>query len=212
MSKESKIILGIILLIVLASGILVAFVNGQTDNSGVVSERLVREDSHRRGTGNVQLVEFGDYQCPACGQVNPIVERLFSEFGDRVTFIFRNLPLPQIHNNAFIAAEAAEAAADQGKFWEMNKKLYDTQEVWSIQKDPTETFVGYAEDLKLDVAKFRNSIENKLNRERIDRDQSDAYALGVRGTPTFFVNGEQVKQSDYDSLKKAIETALATKG
>src|SRR5690606_4714485 len=108
---------------------LINFVDaGKADPTAIMS-KLVREDSRKVGSGEVQVVEFGDYQCPACAQVNPDVEKLKEEFKDDITFVFRNFPLP-MHPNAQVAAEAAEAAGSQEKYWEMHNKLFETQDQW----------------------------------------------------------------------------------
>src|SRR5690606_35360003 len=112
------------------------------------------------------------------------------------------------HPNAQPAAEAAEAAAAQGKFWEMHNKLFETQAQWSPMADPTSIFINYAEELKLDVDAFRENITEKAHQSRIFDDQSDGYAVNVTGTPTFFVNGKVQSRFDYDSLKNAIQAEL----
>lgn len=209
MTKESKIILSIIALVLVGIAGLVTFVNGSTgSNSTEVPERLVRDDSHTAGTGKVQIVEFGDYQCPACAQAHPTTKKLMEEYEGKISFVFRNFPLIQIHPNAMLAAQAAEAAAAQEKFWEMHDKLYENQQAWSALADPTSTFVKYAAELGLDEDKFKNDLTNNVYKERIEQDQSDGYAVGVNGTPTFFINGKVQRQFDYDSLKSAIEAEL----
>lgn len=207
MSKESKIILSVAAVIIAAVAILISFVNTSQTDPAAIMEKIVKEDSHKVGEGKVQVVEFGDYQCPACGQAHPTVQKLKEEYKDEITFVFRNFPLP-MHPNAQPAAEAAEAAAAQGKFWEMHDKLFETQAQWSSLADPTSLFVQYAEELKLDKDRFTNDITTKAHKAFISDDQSDGYAVGVSGTPTFFVNGKQQSQFDYDSLKSAIEAEL----
>ena len=207
MSKESKIILGIAGLIIAGIAILIAFVNTSQLDPDAIMEKIVREDSRSVGSGEVQVVEFGDYQCPACGQAYPDIEKLKEEFKDDITFVYRNFPLPG-HANAQPAAEAAEAAGAQGKFWEMHSMLFQSQAQWSSLADPTTLFVQYAEALELDKEKFANDLTTKANKVRISQDQSDGYAVGVSGTPTFFINGKQQSKFDYESLKKAIEAEL----
>lgn len=209
MSKESKIILSIAAVVAVLIGGLIYFTSDMGKPSEeVVSERLVRDDSHKLGDGKVELVEFGDYQCPGCAQVHPIVKRITDEFGDKITFVFRNFPLPQLHPNANIAAEAAEAAGAQGKFWEMHDILYENQNSWSALSDPTDTFVRYAEDIGIDKKKFKESITDRAFKDKINRDQSDGYALGITGTPTFYLDGKLQSSFDYDSLKRAIQEEL----
>lgn len=209
MSKESKIILTIMAVILVGVGILVAYVN-QTRGEGstVAQEKLIREDSHQRGEGAVNLVEFGDYQCPACSQAHPVVNKILEDFNGKVTLTYRHFPLPQRHPNARAAAEAAEAAGAQGKFWEMHDRLFETQDQWGMLPDPTDTFVRFAVALGLDEAKFKEDITNKVNEKRVTSDQSDGYAVGVNGTPTFFINGKRQSKIDYDSLKSAIDAEL----
>lgn len=207
MSKESKIIL--IIAAVVAVGIvgLVGFANSNQMDAAAIMEKIVREDSHSIGDGEVQVVEFGDYQCPACGSAHPTVEKLKEEYEGDITFVYRHFPLPG-HQNAMPAARAAEAAAEQDKFWEMHDKLFEGQQAWSMMVDPTEMFVTYAEDLDLDLDRFRAAMRDESVEEKINQGQSDGYDVGVTGTPTFFINGERQRSFDYDSLKHAIESEL----
>lgn len=208
MSKESKIILAILAVVVVGVVGLVTFVNNASkQNLAEAMETLQREDSHTAGTGSVQVVEFGDYQCPSCAQAHPITERLIKEYGDRITFVFRNFPLP-MHRNALPAAKAAEAAAEQGKFWEMNAKLFEEQTTWGALADPESLFIEYASQLELDINQFKQDMESEAVQARISQDQSDGYNVNIQATPTFFVGGEQQRRFDYDTLKGAIEAKL----
>jgi protein-disulfide isomerase len=204
MTREAKILIAIMVVIV-GGGLFAIFSSSKPTTHS--SEALVRQDSHKLGDGKVQVVEFGDYQCPACGQAYPVTKQLISDYQGKITFIFRNFPLP-MHPNALPAAEAAEAAGAQGKFWEMHDKLYETQDEWSGVLDPTNAFTHYASDLGIDADKFKQDIIAKKYQDIISKDQSDGYSLGVQGTPTFFVNGKQQSAFDYDSLKNAIDAEL----
>jgi protein-disulfide isomerase len=171
--------------------------------------KIIRDNSHKEGSGPVQLVEFGDYQCPACGAAYPNVKQIMKDFNGRVTLYFRNFPLTQLHPNAMAGAEAAEAAGDQGKYWEMHDKLYENQNTWAGMSDPTDTFVGYAKDLGLDTDKFKKAIQNEQFKSVIDQDEADGNALNIQGTPTFYVNGVQHQGGfDYASLRDDINKAL----
>jgi protein-disulfide isomerase len=203
MTKEAKILIAI-MVIVVGGGLFAALSGGPAVNK---SELLARENSHRSGNGTVQVVEFGDYQCPACAQAHPIVTRLQEEYQGKITFIFRNFPLSS-HQNALPSAEAAEAAGAQGKYWEMHDKLYENQEEWSGMVDPASIFIGYATDLGLDIDTFKHDYGAKKYLDFISNDQTDGYKLGVQSTPTFFVNGKRQRSFDYDTLKNAIETEL----
>ena len=207
MSKESKIILLITALVIASIAILVSFVNSSQSDPAAIMKTAAGENSHSVGEGEVQVVEFGDYQCPACAQAYPTTKRIKEEFEGKITFIYRQFPLPG-HANAQPSAEAAEAAGEQGKFWEMHDKLFETQAQWSSLADPTTIFVQYAEELELDKEKFADDLTGKVNKERISKDQSDGYEVGVTGTPTFFVNGKKQNAFDYESLKSAIEAEL----
>lgn len=207
MTKESKIILAVVALVIAAVAILITFVNTNQADPATVMAKAAGEGSHRIGEGKVQVIEFGDYQCPACAQTNPDVNKLKEEFKDDITFIYRHFPLP-MHPNANPAAEAAEAAGAQGKFWEMHNMLFETQTQWASLADPTSIFSQYAEQLGLDKERFIDDVTNKAHKARISADQSDGYSVGVSGTPTFFINGKQQSKFDYDSLKSAIEAEL----
>ena len=169
-----------------------------------------RSYSFMTGQANakVTLVEFGDYQCPFCAAANPTIKTLREKYQANPDFnlIFREFPLSQ-HSNAQEAAESAEAAGAQGKYWEMNELLYQHQNDWSGTFNPTDTFVGYAEQLGLDTKKFKSDITTGAYINNITQDQLDGEALGVNGTPTFFLNGQVV--SDYNTLDSQIGALLA---
>ena len=213
MTKESKILIAV--LVAAVGGMIGLFVlaNSGSTPPGPVGDKtkIIRDNSHKTGTGSVQLVEFGDFQCPACGAAEPNVQQLLKDESDKVTFYFRNFPLVNVHQNANASANAAEAAAAQGKYWEMHDKLYQTQTAWSTLSDPTETFVGYAKDLGLDESKFRDAVTAKKFQSIIDQDVADSNALAVNATPTFYFNGEKYTgKSTYDELKAKVES-LVTK-
>jgi protein-disulfide isomerase len=214
MSKESKIMTA---LVAVFAGVLIAIFmlgnNNNPSNSDAAvpnADKLIRSDSHSTDTGAVKVVEFGDYQCPACENAYPITKQLMSEYQGRITFVFRNYPLVQVHKNAQEAAEAAEAASDQGKFWEMHDKLYDKQNEWASLADPTDKFVSYATELGLDAAKFKDAVVNKKFADRIAADVSDGNDVSIQGTPTFFIDGVRASGYDHDTLKGLIDKALAS--
>ncbi len=167
---------------------------------------------HVRGTGTtgVTLVEFGDYQCPYCGQYYPTVEQVVAKYGDQIKFQFKNFPLTSIHPNAFAASRAAEAAGLQGKFWEMNSIIYQNQSAWSEQTDATPIFAQFAKQLGLNVDQFKkDSASSKVN-DVINADMAEGTKLGVTGTPAFFINGKKADISNsVESFSKAIDAAIA---
>lgn len=140
----------------------------------------------------VVLEEFGDYQCPPCGQVFPEVEAIRREYGDRLRLVFRHYPLTRVHPHALLAAHAAEAAGAQGKFWEMHRALYENQKSWSAVPDPRPLFESYARQAGLDVERFRRDTGGPEGDARVVADHNRARSLGVESTPTFFLNGRKL--------------------
>ena len=177
----------------------------------VDSPQIVREENYRSGTGPVTITEFGDFQCPACGAAHPILEEIKREYEGKITFAFRHLPLMSIHPNALLAAQAAEAAGKQGKFWEMHDKLFVTQNEWSTSLNPETTFTSYATELKLDVEQFKKDLESESVNDRIATDLGDAEALGLGSTPSIFVGDTQIDASANlaTTLRSAIEAELS---
>jgi protein-disulfide isomerase len=214
-SREAKILIGVLVLVVAAMvGLFVLTGSGkQPASTGSTADqsKLVKDTSHKQGSGPVTVVEFGDYQCPACGQAYPIVKQLQDEYKGKLTLVFRNFPLTNIHQNAQVGAQAAEAAGLQNKFWEMHDKLYENQSAWTEQSDPTEVFVGYAKDLGLDTDKFKSDLTSQKVKDIIAADVADGNALNIQGTPTIWVNGQQASGYQHDTLKELIDQALNKK-
>lgn len=211
MSKEAKILVAV--LVVVVGGMIGLFLlagSGSTPPAAVGDKtKIIRDASHKTGTGTVQMVEFGDYQCPACGAAYPNVKKLLADYTGQITFYFRNFPLVTLHQNANIGALAAEAAGDQGKYWEMHDKLYETQTAWSELSDPTDTFVTYAKAIGIDSDKFKTALNNKTFQSVIDQDTADGNALGINATPTFYFNGVKYSgSSSYDALKAQVDSLI----
>jgi protein-disulfide isomerase len=156
--------------------------------SGAQLTPPVSEQDHAIGAADapVTLVEYGDYECPYCGMAYPIVKSVQRALGSQLRFVFRNFPLAEAHPHARQAAQAAEAAAAQGKFWEMHDMLFEHQSALE-----TEDLVGYAESLGLDVARFARELESGTYAKRVRDDFRNGVKSGVNGTPTFFVNGDR---------------------
>ncbi|QQR52712.1 thioredoxin domain-containing protein [bacterium] len=211
MSSEAKT-MGIILTLVIGGLIGLFVLTNRADPKPVGDKsKLTRESTPTRGTGSVQVVEFGDYQCPACATSYPDMKQIEADFAGKIIFSFRHFPLAQ-HANAQIASQAAEAARDQGKFWEMHDKLYTNQPAWENQSSPLDTFANYAGELGLDVEKFKKAVTDKQFQTIIDQDTADGTALGVAGTPTIFIDGVATKGFSYADLRDAINAALETSG
>lgn len=211
MTKETKIISGVGILFFA----LFAFLIYRTSTGpSVIADPnlLIGQLSHMTGKkeAKVNVVEFGDYQCPACAYASPIVKQLIEAYKDdpNVNFVFRNFPLPQ-HSNAMVSAEAAEAAGAQGKFWEMHSMIYENQNEWSGSSNALEIFNGYAQKLGLDVKTFTDDINQDKFQDIITKDRSDGEALGVNSTPTFFINGEKLTGiPSFEDFKKLIDGKL----
>ncbi len=151
----------------------------------------------------VTLVEYGDYECSYCGAAYPIVKKVQKKMGGKLRFVFRNFPLTQVHPHAHRAAEAAESADAQGKFWEMHDALYENQDALDDNN-----LTAYAEKIGLDDKKFKKDLQNDAFRERIRHDFTGGVESGVNGTPTFFINGIRYDEAvDYETLLAALEAA-----
>ena len=151
----------------------------------------------------VTLVEYGDYECPYCGAAYPIVKELQARMGDRLRFVFRNFPITTSHPHAEQAAEAAEAGAAQGRFWEMHDLLYENQTQLRDQD-----LHGYAEQLGIDVERFDKDLAEHVHAPRVREDFMSGVRSGVNGTPSFYVNGARHDDSyDFETLLDALERA-----
>lgn len=157
------------------------------------------------------LEEFGDFECPPCGILHPILKTMEHDFGPRLRIIFREFPLVPNHQHALAAARAAEAAGLQGKFWEMHDMIYETQNAWHEAFDVRPIFEGYATKIGLDLDRFRRDINSDVVQQRIFLDGKRGHSLGVKGTPTVFLNGREVpfESLEPDKLRALINTALA---
>lgn len=216
MSRSAKLSLA---MIGLATLVLVGFLvfSPGTNNpapetspsDGNRSELLVREDSPRLSDGGEAVfVEFLDFECEACIALYPVIEDLREQYGDRVTFVVRHMPL---HGNSVNAALAAEAAAQQGQFEAMYKRLFETDAEWGHQEtSQRETFFRYAEELGLDMDQFLADFDDPATTERVEQSYQDGQSLGVTGTPTFFLNGEMLRPQSVTDLVEAFDAALAS--
>ncbi len=159
-----------------------------------------------RGNENakVSIVEFSDFQCPACGQAYPAVERAFSQYSDKVKFTYRHFPLSSLHPYAQKAAEASECASEQRKFWEMYDKLFQNQQNLKISD-----LKQYATDIGLDSAQFNSCLDTGKYASKVASDYSFALSIGLNSTPTFFINGEKYASvMSFDQLKALIDAKL----
>jgi protein-disulfide isomerase/rhodanese-related sulfurtransferase len=181
----------------------------QQASEAVIRERLIRPDSHVSGNPQapVTIVEFGDFQCPACGREQDVIREIRQKYGDQICWVFRQFPIPSLHQFAEAAAVASECAADQGKFWEAVDKLYDNQTDLS-----NDALRRYAAELGLDTERFNQCLNSQATLARVRRDLDDAHALGVRGTPTFFVNQHAIgRPPTAEEFTQLIDQALGSR-
>jgi NhaA family Na+:H+ antiporter len=171
------------------------------------------QPQHVRGNADakVTLEEFGDFQCPSCGVYYGELKKIEDENGQRLRVIFREYPLYPNHKYGLLAAQAAEAAGMQDRFWEMHDKLYENQKAWSDAKDAQPIFLDYANQIGLDVDRFNRDLDGVAVGSRITLDGIRAHSLGVVGTPTIFINGKEVKADSLspDGIREMIKTALS---
>jgi protein-disulfide isomerase len=166
-----------------------------------------RDHAQGRADAPVTLVEYGDYECPYCGRAYPILKEVQRRLGAELRFVFRNFPLSKSHPHAEHAAEAAEGAAAQGKFWEMHDALYEHQQALDDRH-----LIGHAAALGLDQSQFENDLQRHVYKTRVREDFISGVQSGVNGTPTFFINGVRFDDNwDADTLAAALDDATTSK-
>ncbi|PIR87086.1 MAG: hypothetical protein COU11_02550 [Candidatus Harrisonbacteria bacterium CG10_big_fil_rev_8_21_14_0_10_49_15] len=198
------VIIGAIVAIAMLSG-----GNSQTPNNALTD--AINEQDQVKGNRDAQLllVEYSDFQCPACAFYAPIVEELADIYGDRIAFVYRHFPLMSIHPNARPAAWASEAAGQQGKFWEMHDLIFANQNKWATNPRAEDLFTEYAESLGLDTTQFTSDYESEAVRNKVATDINSGQRARITGTPTFFINGQQISNPrSLDTFKLLIDGAL----
>jgi protein-disulfide isomerase len=194
-SKTAPLIL-IIAAVIAAAGIALYLSRQGTEAGSPVGNVATAQggSGHIRGAADapITLVEYGDYQCPTCGIYHPIVMELLSRYDGKLKLEYHHFPLISIHPNALAAAQAAEAAAEQGKFWEMHDLLYEHQQEWSPSPNAEAIFLQYALHLGLDSNRFMQALHSPGARDRVAADLTRGNSV-VQGTPTFILNGEVIR-------------------
>lgn len=210
MSKRFWIILAVIAVVFV--GIL--FLKGHKTNAPG-SGGAAGATNHLEGNGKsgVTLVEYGDYECPFCGQFYPTVKQVAAKYNDQISFQFRNLPLTQIHQNAFAAGRAAEAASQQGKFWQMHDALYENQSAWTNSASVETVFTGLAAQLGLNTKQFQSDYASSKVNDAINADVAAFNKLKLETqTPTFILDGKSVRPNNsVDSFSTLIDAAIKQK-
>lgn len=224
MFKDKGLIIGILATVILIVGGVFLMTRGDSGSSGpgVSSEILVPSSSYVLGgiengeylpsnpSSKVTLVEFGDYECPACVVYHPFVKQVLTEFSGKVNYVFRNYPL-SYHQKALVASYAVEAAGLQDKFWQMHDKVFESSEEWVNSTNTEETLLGYAKELGIDIEKFKNDIESDFVKNRIKSNINDGDLVKLDSTPTFYVNGVKMERlnGSYLDFKSVIQKALS---
>ena len=174
--------------------------DGSSSSSGQTTNHVKGENK-----AGVTLIEYGDFQCPACRAFYPVVEQVVEKYKADIQFQFRHFPLVQIHRHAFEGSRAAEAAGKQGRFFEMYQLLYENQDSWSSQSDPQAILVSYAKSLGLNTEQFKTDYASTAVTDSINADYQEAIKLGAKSTPTFVLNGKKLENNpkspeDFDKL------------
>ena len=211
--KSHRIIFWIIVAIIVSGAVFGVWKFGSQSRETLSTATLLSISPADWIKGNAEsatvLIEYSDFQCPACGVYHSVVKQLTEEFGGTIQFTYRHFPLRQIHKNANLAAQAAEAAGMQDKFWEMHDMIFEHQKEWSEEKTAEKIFTQYAETLQLNVEQFKRDINSKEVKKKIENNYQGGLTLKVNGTPTFFLNGKKLNNPrSYEEFKKLIEESI----
>jgi protein-disulfide isomerase len=206
-----KRFLAILAVVVIALGGIFFF--GKSNDKSTTGSGNGKPSNHTEGTSakNVNLTVFGDFECPVCGSYFPIEQQLLTKFQGQITFTFHNFPLVSAHPNAFAASRAAEAASLQGQFFKMHDLLYQNQNTWGTSSDPTPYFQQYATQLGLNLTQFKSDFQSTAVNDTINADVALGNTKNVTGTPTYFLNGQKLDNTNINSATKfeaVVQSAL----
>lgn len=201
--KNPWVIVGLLAVVLFGGSIWYSSSKSEESNVGVTPVEHIKGNKD----ATVTLVEYSDFQCPACAAFQPVVKTVLEQYGENVKFEYKHFPLP-IHSFAQQAALAAEAAGQQGKFYEYHDALFENQQTWSKSATPQTFFVQYAQDLGLDVEKFKTHMKSSILRDSVRADMSEARELGLTGTPTFFLNGQKMEIKTFEDFATQIALAV----
>lgn len=202
--KNPWVIIGVIVVLLIGGSVWYSGTVSESYNDGVTIVPKITGNT----AATVTLVEYSDFQCPACGQFWPVVEEVIAEYGDRISFEYKHFPLIQIHPFAQPAAYAAEAAAQQGKFYEYANLLFTNQDTWAKSATPAAFFATYAEELGLDMDQFMRHQRSPMIKDYVRSQFDEARQLGLTGTPSFFLNGQKMTLSTIEDFKAQIAAAV----
>lgn len=225
MHQDQKRIFGwlLVAVVIIGSFLMIIFASqnekkddpyNQPDSPTVLAPVTPNEWIKGNPQARVELVEYSDFQCPACKSRLPQVEEILKTYGDKIKFVYRHFPLKLNHKNAELASKSSEAAGLQGKFWEMHDLLFQNQSGWQglTNQEAKETFIAYAKQLALDERKFVTDIDSQAVQAAVDEDYSSGLAAGINATPTFFLDGSKITPYTFEEFKSLIEDAINTSG
>lgn len=216
----SKRFLLALLIIIVGFGGLFWLTSDKKDTSSGSTAATTTDHRYGDGAKGVTLLEYGDFQCPACYSYYPVVKTVVEKYKADIFFQFRHFPLVQVHQNAFASSRAAEAADKQGKFWEMYDKLYENQDPtgqsgWVASNSPMTFFSQFATEIGLNTEQFTTDYNSEEVNDRVNADLKEAQNLNLTSTPTFFINNEKIADppapNDQAGWEKLIEDAIAAK-
>lgn len=224
MSKKAWIIFSAVCVLVLGS--LVYFSNSNRVDVSKIDTNTVQGASEKSGNiadhvfgkadSKVVLIEYGDFQCPGCGSAHGVVKKITEKYQGQLAFVFRNFPITSKHPNARAASAAAEAAAKQGKYWEMHNKIFESQDNWGNlgATERTEFFTNYAKELGLDANTFTADLTSNEINKKISFDQALGKKAGANATPTFILNGKKLDNewANEAQFEEVIVNALKAEG
>lgn len=212
--KKAAIWGGAVLILALSVWGLVSLSSSTPNSTSQITAPPISKNDITIGTpsAKVSLVEYSDFQCPACAAYHPIVNQLLSEFSGKIIFAYRFFPLSQVHQNAMTSAQAAYAAYKQGKFTDMYNMLFDNQNSWKTDNGAQELFIGYAQKIGLDRDKFKKDMNSDEAKNFITNSYRQGTDIGVNSTPTFFLGGKKIESpGTYDNFKKLIQDEINKK-
>jgi protein-disulfide isomerase len=201
--KNPWVIVGLIAVVLFGGAIWYSNISAESNNEGVTVTDHIKGNPE----ATVTLVEYSDFQCPACASFQPVMEQIMNTYGDKIRFEYKHYPLP-IHPYSQQAALAAEAAGQQGKFFEYHDMLFKNQQTWANSAVPATMFVQYATELGLDVEKFRQQQKSSILRDAVKADMAEARELELTSTPTFFLNGEKMEIATFEEFISQIAFAV----
>lgn len=214
MNKNTLGIIAAIIIVIVGFFVLTTPKPPTKNKDGTTANAAVSDHIEGKGGKKVTLVEYGDYQCPACGAYHPILKTLFDKYQSDIYFQFRNNPLETLHQNARAGARAAEAASIQGKFWEMHDALYENQKAWESASDPLVYYTEYAKQVGVaDLTKFATDYRSATVNNIINADLEAGKQYSITGTPTFILDGKKLENNpnSADAFNKIIDAEITKK-